>query len=706
MGRILLRSLGPVWPLSLLTLTGAGLLWALGWPAEAFMAALAAAALGLLATPLTLLPGARLLAELRRADPGRAPDGSLWPGLSWALRMPPVAVPPAAVPAAGEEAAAQMSAAVRAIASEIALLKRHGTEMRRSFSEAVEAGHRMATAAETAGLWFDDTARRSTEAAATLGQLQAMAAAQATSLGTLTDHAGQALALLSDAAPGKVWLEAVMARVPDLPEQLDAALERVEAAAGQREGMTTGMTERMAAQVAALETAGGRLRAMTAELPEQVASLGAVVQQFDVVAGLPERFEAALLRGEAQTTGLATIAAQLEPLVAVPGRVAAALAQADAQTTGLAATMAQLEAMAVLPDRLEAALTLGEAQVTSLAATAAALHALPAHLDTALLRTDGYAEQLAAAAAQLKPIAHLPQHLDAALLRTDQQMARLASATSQIEALATLPTRVDAAFAQVEAPLAEIAATARQFGALAEVPGRLDLALARSEAQIVMLAGLPERLDRGVATLAGSEARLQAAAATLEGATLHLGAALPQAMAERLEEIAAPLHRAVAGLTEAGEALAPVAAGMAGLVQQIPRLESAIDRAAEAPRQTAAQLAAVTGAIEAMIRQARPSPGRSVSARILGQLDAEAEPAVTATLLRLDGVETEVEQLLRRAEHLVEGPGGLAPVSPGLARHAPELLEGLDATIRQLQSVATAIAVAADRGSRQVAARA
>ena len=83
-----------------------------------------------------------------------------------------------------------------------------------------------------------------------------------------------------------------------------------------------------------------------------------------------------------------------------------------------------------------------------------------------------------------------------------------------------------------------------------------------------------------------------------------------------------------------------------------------------------------------MVRQARPSPGRSVSARILGQLDAEAEPAVTATLLRLDGVETEVEQLLRRAETLVEGPGGAAPVSPGLARHAPELLEGLDATIR------------------------
>lgn len=635
MGRILLRSLGPVWPLGLLMLAGAGLLWALDWPAEAFMAALAAAALALLATPLTLLPGARLLAELRRADPGRAPGGSLWPGLSWALRVSSAAPAPVAVPAAGEETAAQMSAAVRAVASEIALLKRQGTEMRRSFSEAVEAGHRMATAAETAGLWFDDTARRSTEAAAALGQLQAMAAAQATSLGTLTDHAGQALTLLGTSAPSKAWLEAVMARAPDLPEQLDAMLER----------MTEGMTERMATQAAALETAGGRLQAMTAELPEQVASLSAVVQQFDVVAALPERFEAALVRVDAQATGLA----------------------------------AQIETLAAVPERFE----------------------------EAWLRSEGQATALSAAATQLEAVAGLPERLGAALARTDGQLADLTTATVQLEAL---PARVEAAIAEAGAEVAT------QMEAMRSLPGRIEAALEQGEVQVAALAGVPERLDaalaqfglldRSIDRLAGSEARLQAATAALEGTTLRLGETLPQVVAERLEGIAVPLHRAVAGLTEAGEALGPMAAGMAGLVQQLPRLEAAIDRAAEAPRQTAEQLAAVTGAIEAMLRQARPSPGRSVSARILGQLDAEAEPAVTATLLRLDGVETEVEQLLRRAEHLVEGPGGLAPVSPGLARHAPELLEGLDATIRQLQSVATAIAVAADRGSRRIAARA
>ena len=199
-----------------------------------------------------------------------------------------------------------------------------------SFTEAVEAGHRMATAAETAGLWFDDTARRSTEAAAALGQLQAMAAAQATSLGTLTDHAGQALALLSDAAPGKAWLEDVMARVPELPAQLDAALDRVEAGAAAL-AEAGALPERMVEQVAALETAGTRLQLMTGELPEQMANLSAVAQQFEAAAALPERFAAALAQGEVQ------MAAQLEAVALLPGRFETAMALAEAQGGGLAA---------------------------------------------------------------------------------------------------------------------------------------------------------------------------------------------------------------------------------------------------------------------------------------------------------------------------------------------------------------------------------
>ena len=472
--------------------------------------------------------------------------------------------------------------------------------MRRSCAEAVEAGHRMATAAETAGLWFDDTARRSTAAAAALDQLQATAMVQASSLGTLTDQAGQALALLYDATPGKAWLEAVMARAPDLPAQLDDALQRAEAAAGRCETGATalaeaaGMPERLAEQVAALETAGGRLQVMTGELPDHVAGLGAVVQQFD----------AALVRGEAQ-----------------------------------------LDAMARLPERFDLPLAQAEAQSAT----------------------------LLAAAAQL---AGTPERLDAVMTRVDVQVAGLDE-------------------------------VARRYEAMTEWPARLDAALARSEA---MAEAGQARVAQGFAALAGTEARLLDATVALEATTGHLGETLPQLVARQLDGMAAPLHRALAGLTEAGAALAPLTDGMAGLVQRIPQLDAAIDRAAEAPRQTAEHLAAVTAAIEAMIGQARPEPrplpGRSVSARILGQLDAEAEPAVTAALLRLDGVETEVEQLLRQAEHLIEGPGGMAPVSPGLARHAPELLEGLEATIRQLQSVATTIAVVADRGSRRVTAQA
>ncbi|RYJ02041.1 MAG: hypothetical protein EON47_08780, partial [Acetobacteraceae bacterium] len=446
MGRILLRSLGPVWPLGLLALAGAGVLRALNWPTEAFLVALAAAVLALLATPITLLPGARLLAELRRLDPARAPAGSLWPGLSWALRAPPA---PVVVPAATEDSAAQMSAALRAVASEIALMKRQGTEMRRSFTEAVEAGHRMATAAETAGLWFDDTARRSTEAAAALGQLQAMAAAQATSLGTLTDHAGQALALLSDAAPGKAWLEDVMARVPELPAQLDAALDRVEAGAAAL-AEAGALPERMVEQVAALETAGTRLQLMTGELPEQMANLSAVAQQFEAAAALPERFAAALAQGEVQ------MAAQLEAVALLPGRFETAMALAEAQGGGLAAQ--------------------AEAQLATLRQTAEQLAETPQRFEAAMTRAAGHAAELGEMARLSTAMAEVPARLDAALARGEAQANGLAGVA-----------------ARFDAPMAQLGRTAERLDAAAgRMPEEVTAALARAAA---MADAGRERLD-------------------------------------------------------------------------------------------------------------------------------------------------------------------------------------------------------------------
>ena len=85
----------------------------------------------------------------------------------------------------------------------------------------------------------------------------------------------------------------------------------------------------------------------------------------------------------------------------------------------------------------------------------------------------------------------------------------------------------------------------------------------------------------------------------------------------------------------------------------------------------------------------------SVAASIMGRLAAQEEPAIAAALLRLDGIGSEVASLLRDTETLVDA--GQAALSRPAAKRAPELLESLDETIRGLQSISTAIAIAADR---------
>jgi hypothetical protein len=62
----------------------------------------------------------------------------------------------------------------------------------------------------------------------------------------------------------------------------------------------------------------------------------------------------------------------------------------------------------------------------------------------------------------------------------------------------------------------------------------------------------------------------------------------------------------------------------------------------------------------------------------------------------LGGVETEVERLLRQAERIAD-PAGEDGFPRPVAERTPELLESLEATIRRLQSVATAFAMAGDR---------
>jgi uncharacterized protein YicC (UPF0701 family) len=284
--------------------------------------------------------------------------------------------------------------------------------------------------------------------------------------------------------------------------------------------------------------------------------------------------------------------------------------------------------------------------------------------------------------------------------------ARLASVGDDIAA--GIPAALDAGLAPL-VPLAQDVAHAT-----AGIPGLLEDCRAEFNAALQarlatlgedIAACIPAALNAGLAPLAhGITAAtaqigptLEARLAPLAEEVAHAAASFPE-VAEGLQAHLGALETLGPVLDGVTEKLIETADALATAGDSLPPIADAARRAVDAMALAALNRPAP---IETMrttpARPTRPAaqPGSSVAASILGRLAAQEEPAIAATLMRLDGIGTEVASLLRDTENLV-GPGN-AVLSRPVASRAPELLESLDETIRGLQSISTAIAVAADR---------
>jgi len=204
---------------------------------------------------------------------------------------------------------------------------------------------------------------------------------------------------------------------------------------------------------------------------------------------------------------------------------------------------------------------------------------------------------------------------------------------------------------------------------------------------------------------AGCEARIVSVVDRLDSAA----AGFPDA-AERLQSHLAALEALGSGLEGATERLIETADALAATGSSLPPLAHAASRAMDALALAAGEAAARGRPATASTQRDVPEPSSmpaaprpdglgqsaSVATSILGQLAEHEEPIMAETLTRLDGIGSQVAVLLREAERLVEQSGGRR-ISGSVARRAPEVLDSLNETIRGLQSISTAIAVAADR---------
>ncbi len=427
----------------------------------------------------------------------------------------------------------------------------------------------------------------------------------------------------------------------------------------------------MTALVERMEGATTRLEAAP-EAIAQALDIGLVRCETaaDRLEAVPEHFAQAmdgrLHRWDGTTTGLETIAQTLEVGL---GRCEAAadLFEALPERFG--------QAMDERLDRWDGTRTGLEAITQTLGnglgrceAAAGRLEALPRQLSQAM---DGRLERWDGAAARLEAV---PTNLTQAV---DRQLAHWDSAAGRLDGMpAAIAEEIDSHLTRWSGDMASLPAS------LGVAAGRIEAAGASLQDGLAALAAQagtwPGIIDAHLAPLAA--AITGAAAGTAEGLAAHLGA---------LETLGPVLD----GVTER---LIDTANALAATGQSLPPMADAAQRAMDALVLGAqSRTAPAAEPVRHPAPRAIAAPGASVAASILGRLATQEEPAIAATLMRLDGIGTEVASLLRETETLV-GPGH-ATLSRPVAKRAPELLESLNETIRGLQSISTAIAVAADR---------
>jgi hypothetical protein len=270
--------------------------------------------------------------------------------------------------------------------------------------------------------------------------------------------------------------------------------------------------------------------------------------------------------------------------------------------------------------------------------------------------------------------------LDAAARRVvasgDAVAERLASTP---QPALTLVPELSAAISAASAGLAQDAAVLTQAAqqiSMQLAAKRGDTTPAELAQSGRIIAAAAEEVSQQIGRLAGIAAHAETQAATLPGLTAQIA------------ETAARLEAAASGdavQTTLAPALRHLADLAAGIGAAVGRMETALAHHDESGAEIASAMAQVQSTLAASMAVAQDRP-------------PSAATPVAATLRHLDAVSRETELLLAQTEALAEAVvGGQAPDLPGqLAVRAPELLAEVEATIRRLQSVATAVALASD----------
>jgi hypothetical protein len=228
--------------------------------------------------------------------------------------------------------------------------------------------------------------------------------------------------------------------------------------------------------------------------------------------------------------------------------------------------------------------------------------------------------------------------------------------------------------------------------------------ISRSHAVMERLEAIPPATDSGAA-IAAAVAEIRAAG----GDALRPLLAAAHGMdrhAEALVGVNQGLTRLTSTLARSEERALAVSTRTEQMVGGLDRLPPLLDASHRSLTDWAQRCETLLARLEASqdvplaTAVVEPADDRSIATRLLASLtpDDAADLEVTQALRRLGGVETEVGYLLRDAEGLAEKVMvGTAPVLPqAVSAETPALLAGLHETIARLQSVATALAMAAD----------
>lgn len=574
---------------------------------------------------------------LRRAA-GPAPNPSPNPSLA-----------PAALP--NDTTMDSLAALLHAMAEEMVRLKRDGAETSRSLADARRASALVVDAAGSAISRLNESAESSSIAARALCVLPGIADTHAQRIEVMAARAEQALALVPNAmdragaAPQALREEVLSAVLEGLSQHqpgpiagLDEAITRLNALPGDvGAAMYASLAARQPSELGALDGVIARLEATRPD-PMLTAGLMEATERLDALAGQVGLVLGAA-SGQEAGSGPAELAERLHAMLAPS--LSEALSQ---RLIALAEAVADNQASGTQAqaDRVQLDVRLG-ALSADLAEIGQSLpEQIRLQLEAAL---SGWAERLSDAA---EPSSRVAEEMNGVA-------SRLEGAATSIDGLcAALPEVVRGGIT------AAWAASAGQFEGrfhklITEIPQSVA---AGCEARIVSVV---DRLDSAAAVFPDAAERLES----------HLAA---------LETLGSGLEGATGRLIETADALAAGEAAARG-------------RPAAASRQR--------DVAEPRPMPAVPQPdglgqSASVATSILGQLAEHEEPIMAETLTRLDGIGSQVAVLLRDAERLVDQSSG-SRVSGSVARRAPEVLDSLNETIRGLQSISTAIAVAADR---------